>query len=245
MLGVIFKHAKTSGHLDGPSPIVDAKIPKAASPGQATHAYTPQEIVAMLEALDGIPKLAVGVMFFSGLRPSEARALKWTDYDAKTKTFHIQRSMWRGFTSECKTKSSVGTVPVPQVLVDLLDATPKISEYMLTSAVGRPVDLHNFASRVIRPALAKCAVCREEKHKANGHEYRPVVEWRGFYALRRGCATLATSLDSALAAKGFLRHSNIATTSQYYIKDVSEDTARAAQKIDALFARPAADARAN
>jgi integrase len=237
LLHVIFKHAKTSGYLDGQNPVTDAKIPKSADPGEPTHAYSPQEIMAMLEALDGAPKLAIAIMFFCGLRPSEARGLKWEDYDAKTKTLRIARSMWRGFTSEGKTKSSLGSVPVPTILADLLDAGPRVSEFVLTSALGKPVDLHNFASRTIRPALEKCAVCRKEKHKANGHEYTPIATWRGFYALRRGCATLATSLDTPLAAKSLLRHSNVQTTAKFYIKDVPEDALRASQKFDALFDR--------
>jgi integrase len=59
----------------------------------------------------------------------------------------------------------------------------------------------------------------------------------GWYALRRGLATVATQVDSALAAKGLLRHTNIATTEQYYIKDVPEEAIRAAEKIDALFSK--------
>jgi hypothetical protein len=34
-----------------------------------------------------------------------------------------------------------------------------------------------------------------------------------------------------------LRHSNVATTNKYYIKDVPEDALRASQKFDALFDR--------
>jgi integrase len=249
LLSLVFKSAKQLGFLDGMNPVTDAKVPKAAAAGKPTHAYTPQEVQTMLETLDGVPRLAIALMFFAGLRPSEARGLRWTDYNAKTKTLHIARSMWRGHVAECKTASAVGDVPVPNVLADLLDeakpaplesnraAPARISEYVLTSAIGKPVDLHNFASRVIRPALAKCAECKKPKHKANGHEYKPGIEWRGFYALRRGCATLATSLDSALAAKSLLRHSNVATTSQYYIKSVDADAVRAMGKIDALFAQ--------
>ena len=237
LLSVIFKHAKTSGALDGANPVTDSAIPRAANPGRPTHAYTPQEIVLMLDSLEGTPKLAISVMFFCGLRPSEARGLKWSDYDPKTKTLSIARSMWRSFTTAPKTASSGATVPVPTVLADLLEATPRMSEYVLTSAAGRPIDLHNLASRVICPALAKCSTCEREKHEVNGHEYKPIIEWRGFYALRRGCATLATSLDSALAAKSLLRHANISTTDQFYIKSVDADAVRAMQKIDTLFAR--------
>jgi integrase len=235
LLGVIFTHARRAGVLDGTNPVREAGIPRAASAGEPTHAYTPQEITTMLDALEGTAKTAIAVMFFAGLRPSEARGLQWTDYNAKAKTLRVSRSMWRSFTNEPKTESSVACVPVPQVLADVLEAVPRTSEYILTSALGKPVDLHNLASRVIRPALAKCATCRKAKHPVNGHEYQPFGSWRGFYALRRGCATLATSLDSPLAAKSLLRHSNVQTTAQYYIKSVADDAVRASQKMNALF----------
>ena len=35
----------------------------------------------MLDALDGVARLAVGFMYFTGLRPGEARAARWEDYD--------------------------------------------------------------------------------------------------------------------------------------------------------------------
>jgi hypothetical protein len=46
---------------------------------------------------------------------------------------------------------------------------------------------------------------------------------------------LTSLLDTPLAAKSLLRHANVTTTNQFYIKLVSEDAIRAASKIDALF----------
>jgi integrase len=80
------------------------------------------------------------------------------------------------------------------------------------------INLNNIASRVVIPALKKAGIA-----------------WHGWYALRRGIATLATQVDSPLAAKGLLRHKNLSTTQTHYIKDVPEETLRAAEKIDALF----------
>lgn len=245
LLSAIFAHAKRAGVLDGLNPVRDAGIPRAAEDSNPTRAYSPAEITAMLDALDGTAKLAVALMFFAGLRPSEARALRWSDYNPKTKMLRIARSMWRGFTNEPKTEASIGSVPAPQTLADVLDAAPRTSEYILTSPGGKPVDLHNLASRVIRPALAKCVQCGEEKHEATAHEFRAIGEWYGFYGLRRGCATLVASLDSPLAAKGLLRHANVSTTMTHYIKDVPSDVVRVVQKVDALFEKTSATALRN
>ena len=61
------------------------------------------------------------------------------------------------------------------------------------------------------------------------------IPWHGWYSLRRGIATLAVSVESAQAAKSLLRHANIATTQQHYIKDSPVKTRRAMEKIAALF----------
>ncbi len=232
----IFGYAKQVGALDGVNPVQGAGISRTVRDAEPTHAYSVQEIWTMLAGLDGTAKLAVALTFFTGLRPSEAQGLRWSDYDAKTKTIRITQSRWRRVPGETKTASSKAPIPVPQLLADFLDVAPRLSEYVLTSPKGKPIDLHNLAARIIQPALAKCSVCRKAKHEANGHVYQPFGAWVGFYAGRRGCATLATSLETPLAAKSLLRHSNVQTTAAHYIKSVPEDAQRAVEKIDALFA---------
>jgi integrase len=160
--------------------------------------------------------------------------------------------MWRSHLTEPKTKES-GTkesgapVPVAETLREILAESRRESGYILATATGAPVDLHNLAVRVVRPALALCAECKKEKteHGANGHEFTPLPTWRGWYALRRGLATLATSLDSQMAAKSLLRHSNIQTTAAYYIKSVPAEALRAVEKMDALFQKSGANSVPN
>jgi hypothetical protein len=55
---------------------------------------------------------------------------------------------------------------------------------------------------------------------------------------RRGLATTATSVETPLAAKSLLRHTNIQTTVAHYIKSVpaeAVEAVRAMDKINALF----------
>ncbi len=66
------------------------------------------------------------------------------------------------------------------------------------------------------------------------------IQWHGYYAFRRGIATLASSLSrDPMAAKGLLRHSNVSTTLSHYIKDVPEVTENAMALVEGLFAKPA------
>jgi len=193
----------------------------------------------MLEALSGVARTAVALMFFCGLRPGEARAVRWEDYDGKT--LKIRQSMWRSHLTDPKTPESVATQVVPEILADILSESRRQSGYILTSPLGKPVDLYNLATRTVAPALARCASCRKEKaeHDTPDHPFEPLPRWRGFYALRRGLATLTSSLDTPLAAKSLLRHANVATTNQFYIKSVSDDAIRAVSKINELFQKSA------
>jgi hypothetical protein len=160
-------------------------------------------------------------------------------------TASIRASMWRTHITLPKTAESVAPVPVAEALREILAESRRESWYILSSPLGNPVDLHNLAAHVVIPALAVCAECRNTKkdHGSKGHEFKSLPSWCGWYGLRRGLATLAASLDSQLAAKSLLRHSNVHTTQQFYIKSVLADAIRAVEKMDALFQKSANVAR--
>lgn len=233
LLSSIYSHALNAGVVDGFNPIKAARIPKAARSSAGTHAYSPQEIATMLHALPAPARTAVALMFFAGLRPGEARAIRWEAYDGKS--LCITTSLWEKHLTVPKTQDSIASVPVCDALAEILEPLRQESGYILAGPTGKPIDLHNTAARVCVPVLSACVTCGKPEHQANGHIYSPVMVWRGWYALRRGLATVAASLDSAMAAKSLLRHANMGTTLQHYIK--SEDSAglRASEKVSALF----------
>jgi integrase len=239
LLSTVFTHAKRAGVLDGENPAQDAGIPRAAEASKPTHAYSAEEVLLMLDALEGIARVAIALIYFCALRPGEARAARWEDYDGKT--LRIRASMWRTHTTLPKTAESVAPVPIAETLRDILAESRRESGYILASPLGKPVDLHNLASRVVIPALSLCGECGkvQKGHEESGHEFQTLPEWHGWYALRRRLATLATSLDSQLAAKSLLRHSNVQTTQQFYIKSVPADALRAVERMDALFQKSA------
>jgi hypothetical protein len=125
--------------------------------------------------------------------------------------------MWRKHLTSPKTPESAAVQIVPEILADVLAESQRNEGYILTSPLGKPIDLYNLTTRVIVPALDCCANCHKEKtgHDETDHEFQPLPKWYGFYALRRGLATLATSIDTQMGAKGLLRHSNVATTQQF------------------------------
>jgi integrase len=248
LLSSLFTYAKRTGVLDGINPVEDAGIPKKARVGGATTAYSVDEIFQMLHVLQLLGKdaasteesqrfqlarTAIGLMFFAGLRPGEARFANWEHFDGRV--LRICGSRWRKIDKETKTVQSAAPVPIGETLCEILAETRRKSGYILAGPGGQPTDLSNLATRVIRPALARCAKCRKPKTGHVGHEFVSLPKWRGAYACRRGAATVVTQVSSALGAKGLLRHADISTTAKHYIKDVPSETLAAMKLVDALF----------
>lgn len=240
VLQSVFTHAKRNDVLFGENPIKGAGYPRAAKAANRCHAYSVQEISTMLHTLTGTAKTAVALMYFAALRPGEARGMKWSDYDPHKRILNVQRSIWRKHESGPKTEGSAAPVPVAEALRVILDGTPRTSEFILSTQSGRPVDLHNLARRIIAPSLDLCGLCHEPHatHKKSGHKFDrdPLMpEWKGFYALRRGIATTLADVDTAVAAKSVLRHSNVSTTTAHYVKSIDAAAVRGMSKVSALF----------
>ena len=249
-LSGIFTLARNVGALDSPNPVVGAMIPKRAAAPAETYAATPDEVLTILEMLrkDGKVKAraAVALMFFAGLRPGEARGARWEDFDGKR--LCVCQSVWHKFTTEPKTENAASPVPVIETLADILaelrqaDGNPA-SGPILRGPSGKPLLLDNVSKRVVMPTLRRCAICgkQESKHKvepSDAHEFKlneSLPPWHGWYSLRRGVATtLAGLTKDGMASKGLLRHTNLATTTRHYVKDVPENTQIAMSLLETL-----------
>lgn len=100
LLSGVFALARNQGVLDKPNPCEGVMIPRKATAPAEMHAATPEEVLAILNALENEkPKdmeidaafrlkaqAAVALMFFAGLRPGEARGVSWEDFDGKRLT---------------------------------------------------------------------------------------------------------------------------------------------------------------
>jgi integrase len=225
-LSGVFSHAINQGVMDGINPIREARIPKKACAPAETHAATPDEVLAMMDALEKAGKqkarAAVAMMFFAGLRPGEARGVCWEDFDGKQ--LFVRQSVWRTFATSPKTADSAKPVPVIEPLRSILaelrvaDGNPASGPILRGPKAGRPLNLDNLARREVRDTLMEAKIA-----------------WHGWYSLRRGIATTVHNLEKdPMAAKGLLRHSSVITTQKHYIKEVPETTLNAMRKVEAL-----------
>src|ERR1700678_2258559 len=108
-LSGVFTYAKQEGVLDGVNPMQGVKVR-----GRATKAKMPvyaiEEIERAIYALAEPARTVFAVAAFSGLRLSELRGLRWSDYDGNS--LQGSRSVWRTHVSAPKTAESQAAVPV-------------------------------------------------------------------------------------------------------------------------------------
>jgi integrase len=166
---------------------------------------------------------AISVAAFAGLRLSELRGLRWSDYDGRSLT--VSRSVWRTHVGPTKTESSANSVPVLPVLAKILDdhrsrTRGTNDDYIFKGERrGGPANLANLAMRVIKPALAKS-------------EGDP-LEWKGWHAFRRSLASNLYSCGvSPKVIQAILRHSDIGTTLDFYVQTPDAESRSALLKIE-------------
>ena len=230
LLSAFFTNAIGLGILDGEltisgtrktvygNPMRSVRIPNAPE-GEDTYAYSLPEIVQILTHLPEPARTICAIAGLAGLRRSELAGLTWESYDGTQ--LKVLRGIWEGIASEPKTRASKRAVPVIPVLKRILDAyrqqcgNPE-SGPMLANRKGRPANLNNLLNRSILPALRKAG-----------------IEWHGWHAFRRGLGSNLAELGvDELTIQKILRHSNVATTRQHYIKVRDPKVEAAMQLLD-------------
>jgi integrase len=192
---------------------------------QPTRHATLEDVLKMIAALNGPASTAVAMAAFTGLRKSELQALKWDDL--KEGQLHVRRTAWRTTDvreGQTKTAASAAPVPIIPILADFLEAHrngfPASGFIFAGEKLGRPLDFHNLANRVIRPALAKEGIA-----------------WCGWHGFRRGLATTLYELGTdARTRQAILRHADVGVTERHYTKSVPAVSITAMNKVQRVVA---------
>ena len=112
-----------------------------------------EEVVLFLRTAANDPLQALfALLLGTGVRPSEAAGLKWSDLDLSTKTLSVRRSVvrhrgggWRF--EEPKTKKGRRTValpdgPIATLLTHKQSAPPSGHDLMFPALNGEPLDMN-------------------------------------------------------------------------------------------------------
>jgi integrase len=217
LMSGIFRYAIRTGVLNGVNPIQATCIPDAEPAGE-THAYTLDQVLAMIRILPQPARAVIAIAGFAGLRKGEIRGLKVENYDGSA--LAIRRSAWKKHVGLPKGKRGTGYVPLIPTAAAVLDehlktALPK--GYIFQTLKGGPADLDFMVREAIRPALKKAG-----------------LPWYGLHAFRRGLATNLHELGVAdIVIQAILRHSDVSVTRRAYIKNDGVD-ARSQAAMEAL-----------
>jgi integrase len=224
LMSGIFKHAKRMGAINGVNPVQDVSIPKARPRGE-TYAYSLEEIFCMISVLPEPTSTIVATAAFTGLRKSEIRGLLWENFHDGA--LWVTQSVWERFVNEPKTTDSKAPV---EVIAPLGQRLEKHRE-----AHGAPQAGFIFVSRRKSADQASVNLNSLLKWQIKPKFKQAGIQWHGWHAFRRGLATNLNRLgvpDKTIQA--ILRHSNLSTTMNCYVKSVPADASAAMRKLEAI-----------
>lgn len=223
-----FKYAKRNRLISGENPVRDAEIPRG-KPKSKRPAYTLDEVTGMLEVLPEPSRTIVFTAALTGLRLCELKGLRWEDFSDDAVL--VQRAVWQGKVNDTKTLSSRETVPVVSFLTEQLEAHKRRNSgtgFVFHGETGQPLWMENVYRRDMKEPLEEAK-----------------IKWRGWHPFRYGVGTLLHSLgvDSKII-QAILRHANVSTTLNYYVKPFAEESRHAMKKLEDAFKAASAERKA-
>jgi integrase len=199
------------------NPAAGLRIAKpAATPsedGERVKALTEDELRALIDATPHEWRLLVTFLATTGLRASEALALRWGDLDLGRRRVKVRRSLVRGTVGEPKTKHGRRDVPLTEGMARALWNARK------APGVDSRDDAPIFADPAGQP-LDRWTIFRVVKAAGK----RANVPWAGLHTLRHSAATmLFRSGWNAVQVQKFLGHHSPAFTLAVYVHLLPDD----------------------
>ena len=181
-----------------------AILPATTVEKKERRALTRDELSALLAAAKGSRLILIDLCARNGLRPAEARALRWADVDLDLGQLTVSGQLDRqNRRTKPKTKKSARSIQLDDTTVDLLQSwqitqaelrkTARNAwvelDIVASTARGNPVDRHSFA-RSLRGLCARCDIDPpispyELRHTAitmqadAGHSSWEIADWAG------------------------------------------------------------------
>ena len=203
------------------------------------QALNEDQVQAFLDGIQGAKhEVLFRFLLYTGLRPSEAFGLKWSDVDLSRGVIEVRRTLTRTsdgwFLGDTKTKAARRSIPITEWMIQLLtehrrrqsEERMKIADvwqdhsFVFADEIGGPLRRENVLNRHLRPALRKAGL----------------PDTLRLYDLRHTCATLMLSqnLNPKVAAER-LGHSTVKITLDTYSHVTPTMQQEASEKLDAIL----------
>lgn len=164
---------------------------------------SPEEVKAIVAALQGRWRPLLLTAIFCGLRASELRGLRWADLDTEHRLLHVRQRADR-FNDIGKPKSEAGerTIPMPALVANALrewqlacprratgdkDAAGepvKVLELVFPNGAGNVESLGNIINRGLVPAQLRAGVTIDTGKRTDQGEPILAARYTGMHALR-------------------------------------------------------------
>jgi integrase len=160
--------------LKGRDPFIDVQWP--AMPRRRPDPFTAEErdrIIKYWIDTDFFYYPWVFTLFHTGMRPSEAAALRWDDFDLEAKTIIITKSRYMGTDSAPKTSGSNRTIRISDLVVKvlaLLPSRPLGLKYVFVNKFGEPMNAKKWSEHNWAEPLRKLEI-RHRKFYATRHTF--------------------------------------------------------------------------
>lgn len=169
------------------------------------------QVRLLLDQVESEYRLFLLLIVVTGLRLSEALALRWQDLDESTGTLSITHRMWRGRLGPPKTRKSRARIQHASELVEAVVCLREASGFnapedlIFCRSDGLPLDPDYLRKEVLYPAMNRAGIKRG-------------LRTHGFHILRHTAASLLHERTHDLkGVQEFLRHSQIGTTADIYV----------------------------
>ncbi len=190
--------------------------------------FTPDESQRIIDASPEPWNICFAFMAYLGLRASEAVGVAWENIDLPAGVLRVNQSNWCGKLLTVKSKSSNRDLPLPPVLVDMLNGyrlrwRPNTFGLLFANAKGQPITSCYVRRDIMHPIRQRLGIARG-----------------GFHAFRHGLGTaLMQSGASARVVQQQLGHSDLRMLARY-AHVVPEDQRTAVDRTVEIFLRRSA-----
>jgi integrase len=179
-----------------------------------------EQVRRLMEAARGNKLEALYVLAVNtGMRQGELLGLQWRDVDLDSGTLRVNRTIFGGVVSPPKTARSRRSIKMSRSALVALKAHEKKSEWVFSTASGKPIDCTNLTKQSWKPLLKEAGLPNKR-----------------FHDLRHTCATLLlTKGVHPKVVQELLGHSSISITLDTYSHVLPNMQEKAVAAMDEIF----------
>lgn len=170
----LIAYAVTNGLAES-NPLTSVSAPRQEPESTRVRYLLPEQLQQLVGATPPAWRVLIATAFLTGLRKQEQLALQFSDLDFENKTISVSKTLQRdGSVTSPKTPWSIGTIPMPESLVVLLqERRRKVADpdgYVFCRKDGSPLPAH-LPNRILAKGLDAAGLPSVTWHEMGRHSW--------------------------------------------------------------------------